>query len=302
MAPDRYRRVTLIALLSLCAIIVTGAAVRLTGSGLGCSDWPGCEDERIVPPLEFHPWIEFGNRLVTGVVSVAVILAVLGSRWRVPYRRDLVVLSWGLVAGVVAQILVGAFTVWLHLPPGIVMVHFLLSMVLVWNAVVLHHRAGDATEPDSLRQPVMPPLPDRATRFLGVWIWVVVVTGTVVTAAGPHRGDPDVEPLDLELGAVARVHGLSVVVFLLITAALLVDLRRRGGFAAQRRAVEVVLVVALAQGAIGYIQYFSGVPALLVGFHIAGATALFVAVVRLGLVRSEAVRSGGAPANEAVLR
>ncbi len=302
MAPDRYRRVTLVALLSLCAIIVTGAAVRLTGSGLGCSDWPGCEDERIVPPLEFHPWVEFGNRLVTGVVSVAVILAVLGSRWRVPYRRDLVLLSWGLVAGVVAQILVGAFTVWLHLPPGIVMVHFLLSMVLVWNAVVLHHRAGETSDHERTRRPAMPAVPDRATRFLGGWIWVVVVTGTVVTAAGPHRGDPDVEPLDLELGAVARVHGISVVVFLLVVAALLLDLRRRGGFATQRRAVEIVLVVALAQGAIGYVQYFSGVPALLVGFHIAGATALFVAVVRLGLVRAEAVGSDGLVSHQAALR
>jgi cytochrome c oxidase assembly protein subunit 15 len=302
MAPDRYRRITLVALLSLCAIIVTGAAVRLTGSGLGCSDWPGCEDEQIVPPLELHPWIEFGNRLVTGVVSVAVILAVLGSRWRVPYRRDLVLLSWGLVAGVVAQILVGAFTVWLHLPPGIVMVHFLLSMILVWNAVVLHHRAAGHAEPGVRRRAALPRLPDRAVRLLGAWIWVVVVTGTVVTAAGPHRGDPDVEPLDLELGAVARVHGISVVVFLLVTVALLLDLHRRGGFAIQRRAVELVLAVALAQGAIGYIQYFTGVPALLVGFHVAGATALFVAVVRLGLARTEPVPSDDAVTQAAVLR
>ncbi|MEO1062635.1 MAG: COX15/CtaA family protein [Actinomycetota bacterium] len=302
MAPDRYRRVTLAALLSLCAIIVTGAAVRLTGSGLGCSDWPGCEDERIVPPLEFHPWIEFGNRLITGVVSVAVVLAVLGSRWRVPYRRDLVLLSWGLVAGVVAQIFVGAFTVWLHLPPGIVMVHFLLSIVLVWNAVVLHHRAAGHGDPAIARRPALPVAADRATRFLGVWIWIVVVTGTIVTAAGPHRGDPDVEPLHLELGAVARVHGITVVVFLLVTIALLVDLRRRGGFTVQRRAVEVVLVVALLQGVIGYVQYFSGVPALLVGFHIAGATALFVAVVRLGLVRTEPVAVDDATSAEAVLR
>lgn len=289
MAPDRYRRVTLAALASLCAIIVTGAAVRLTGSGLGCSDWPGCEDEQIVPPLELHPWIEFGNRLITGVVSAAVILAVLGSRWRVPYRRDLVLLSWGLVAGVVAQILVGAFTVWLHLPPGIVMLHFLLSIVLVWNAVVLHHRAGEPTGRDGPRRTTLPEGPDRLTRFLGIWIWVVVVTGTIVTAAGPHRGDPDVEPLDVELGSVARIHGITVVVFLAATIALLVDLRRRGGFAPQRRATTVVLGVALAQGAIGYVQWFTGVPELLVAFHIAGATALFIAVVRLGILRTEPV-------------
>ncbi|MEM9034258.1 MAG: COX15/CtaA family protein [Actinomycetota bacterium] len=285
MSPERYRRITLAALLSLCLIIVTGAAVRLTDSGLGCSDWPGCEDERFVPALELNPWIEFGNRLVTGVVSAAVILAVLGSHRLANRRRDLVLLSWGLVAGVLAQIVVGAFTVWLHLPPWIVMVHFLLSMVLVWNAAVLHHRAGQA-EPPAPAAP-LPGLPDRGLRALGVWIWVVVVSGTVVTAAGPHRGDPDVEPLDLDLGNVARLHGLSVVVFVVMCLVVLGDLRRRGGLDAIVRALEVVLAVTIAQAGVGYVQYFTDVPPLLVGIHIAGATALFYAVVRLGLVRRD---------------
>ena len=108
LSPEAYRRVTLFALISLVVIIVSGGAVRLTGSGLGCSEWPTCESGRVVAPLEYHAWIEFGNRLFTGLVSVAVILAVLGSFVRVPRRRDLTWWSLGLVAGVLAQIVLGA--------------------------------------------------------------------------------------------------------------------------------------------------------------------------------------------------
>ena len=118
-----------IALGLLAAIVVTGAAVRLTGSGLGCSDWPTCEQDRFVPEAEFHGWVEFGNRLVTGLVSGAVALSVLGSLARTPRRTDLVAWSWGLVAGVAAQILLGGIVVLSHLNPWLVLGHFALSMV-----------------------------------------------------------------------------------------------------------------------------------------------------------------------------
>ena len=147
LSPDTYRRICAIALGLLATIVVTGAAVRLTGSGLGCSDWPTCEQDRFVPEAEFHGWVEFGNRLVTGLVSGAVVLAVLGSLVRTPRRPDLVAWSWGLVAGVVAQILLGGIVVLSHLNPWLVLGHFALSMVLVWNAVVLYHRAGDHARP-----------------------------------------------------------------------------------------------------------------------------------------------------------
>ncbi len=111
LSPRAYRQITLVALLSLCFIIVTGGAVRLTGSGLGCPDWPTCDGERLVAPLEYHAMVEFVNRTVTGLVSLAVILAVLGSRRRQPRRQDLVWLSWGLVAGVLAQAILGGITV-----------------------------------------------------------------------------------------------------------------------------------------------------------------------------------------------
>ncbi|MDP1804751.1 MAG: COX15/CtaA family protein, partial [Acidimicrobiales bacterium] len=140
LSPPAYRRVTLFALLALAFIVVTGGAVRLTGSGLGCPDWPTCAENRVVAPWEYHAMVEFVNRTITGLVSMAVMLAVLGSLVRRPRRRDLLWLSVGLVAGVLGQIVLGGLTVLFHLTPGFVMAHFLLSMVLIANAVVLHHR------------------------------------------------------------------------------------------------------------------------------------------------------------------
>src|SRR3977135_2274129 len=142
LSPIMFRRVTLLAVWALGFIIVTGGAVRVTGSGLGCSNWPTCTTGSVVAPWQYHAMIEFGNRVVTGIVSVAVILAVLGSMVRAPRRRDLTWLSWGLVAGLVGQIVLGGESVKHNLAPGFVMGHFLLSLLLLWDAIVLHHRAG----------------------------------------------------------------------------------------------------------------------------------------------------------------
>jgi cytochrome c oxidase assembly protein subunit 15 len=204
-------------------------------------------------------------------VSVAVVAAVLGSRWRTPRRRDLVALSWGLVGGVVAQIVLGGVTVLTELNPVIVMGHFLLSMALVANAVVLHVRAG---EPDGgERRPTVA----RSTLLAG-WGLVaattaVLVVGTMVTATGPHGGDPDVERLSLAIRDVVRVHGALAWV---TTALLLVVMART------RRGWPVVAAVA-AQITIGYVQYANGVPELLVGFHVFGATLVWIAVLWLHL-------------------
>ena len=142
ITPERYVKLARGALWSLTIIVISGAAVRLTGSGLGCSDWPTCEQDQFVAPLEFHALIEFGNRLFTGVVTIAVVLAVLGSLRRAPRYPALIWWSWGLVAGVIAQILLGAVLVLTHLDPRFTMGHFLLSMVLLWNAAVLLARSA----------------------------------------------------------------------------------------------------------------------------------------------------------------
>ena len=284
LSPWSYRRITLLALVALAFIIVTGGAVRLTGSGLGCPDWPTCADGRIVAERSFHPMVEFVNRVITGVVSVAVILAVLGSVIRRPRRRDLILLSTGLVLGIVAQIVLGGETVKHDLAPPYVMAHFLLSLLLVWDATVLHHRAGEDPGPG---RPVVPRDLLAMARLIVVSAALAIFMGTVVTGAGPHAGDPKARRLDLDVADVARFHGISVMLLLAITVVTLWRVRRVGAPRDAVRRGDVLLATLVAQAAVGYAQYFTGVPALLVGIHIAGATAVWVAALRfnLGLVR-----------------
>ena len=293
VSPQTYRRFTAAALVALAIIIVSGAAVRLTGSGLGCSDWPNCTEGRLVADLEYHALIEFVNRVFTGVVSIAVALAVAGSLRRNPYRRDLVLWSLGLVAGVIGQIILGAFVVKLHLIPGVVIGHFLLSLVLVTNAVILHHRAGLATSSDgeAIIGPILVPEPlRRLATFVVIGATVVVLTGTIVTGSGPHGGDEDAERLPFLFNHAARVHGIAVMIFLAITIACALAMVRAGAAARITRSLSQLLVVIVAQGAIGYVQYFTEVPALLVGFHVLGATLLWIATMRFALnIREPAI-------------
>ena len=272
VTPEAYRKVTLLALLALVFIVVTGASVRLTGSGLGCPDWPTCDGTRVVSEFRDTPEIvEFVNRMITGLVSVAVAAAVLGSRWRVPHRRDLVLLSWALVWGVVAQVVLGGVTVLTELNPLTVMGHFLLSMALVAVAVVLHHRAGEPH--DGERRPTVARSTVLASRGVVGLTAAVLVIGTVVTGTGPHGGDPDVERLSLAIRDVVRVHATLAWV---LTALLLVVMVRT------RRGVGVLAAVA-AQITVGYVQYFNGVPELLVGIHVLLATLVWIAVLWLHL-------------------
>ncbi len=277
----------MLALVALSVIVVSGAAVRLTGSGLGCSDWPACEEDELVGEMSYHKAIEFGNRMFTGVVSLAVILAVSGSLRRRPFRRDLVGWSLGLVAGVLGQIVLGGLVVLFHLNPWLVLGHFQLSMVLVWNAVVVHHRAGD---------PAPPPDPGRTLRRLVRAVTAaavaVIVAGTIVTGSGPHAGSRD-EPIDrlpFAVPDVARIHGIAAMTLLVLVLAVL--WHSRAGAPAVHRPARVLLAVVLAQALIGYVQYFTDVPVLLVGVHILGATLLWITVVALHL-RSIPARSAG---------
>ena len=277
--------ITAVAIVALAAIVVTGAAVRLSGSGMGCPTWPSCEDGSLVPrgATGSHGWIEFLNRAFTGAVSVAVVLAVLGALWRVPYRADLTRWATGLVVGVFAQALLGGIVVWLHVAPVAVMGHYLLSAVLVWNAVVLHHKAG---EPDVATRPARP----RATaelRRLGLALvavgGVVLVTGTVVTGAGPHGGDEAADRLDLAVSTAARIHGGSVWVFLALTLVTLWIAHRGHADPAALQRGRVLVAVLVAQATIGYVQYFSDVPELLVGAHVLGSVVVWIGVLRFHL-------------------
>ena len=291
LSPRAYRRVTLVALVLLSAIIVSGGAVRVTGSGLGCPDWPTCADGKLAPQLfeesAGHATIEYVNRLVTGLVSAVVIVAVLGSLARVPRRRDLTWLSCGLVAGVLGQIVLGGITVLTDLHPVAVQSHFLLSLVIVACAVTLHWRAGREPDGAGAAAPVPRVVRDLSRLTIGLLL-AAILAGTVLTGTGPHGGDPEAQRFALDPREVAQVHGVLVELF---TAALLLTLvmgwRRGVPLLALRRGT-VAVGVAIAQSALGYTQYFTGVPALLVGLHIFGATAVWIAVLRWHLGIGEA--------------
>jgi cytochrome c oxidase assembly protein subunit 15 len=291
ISPRAYRTVTFVAALALAVIILTGAAVRLSGSGLGCPTWPQCSPGQLVAKSasDSHQQIEFWNRAFTGVVSIAVMLAVLGSLVRRPRRRELTWLSVGLVAGVMAQAVLGGLVVKKVLAPPFVMGHFLLSIVLLWNAILLHHRAG---QPEGRSKPVV----DRTLLHLGRALFVLacaaIFTGTVVTGTGPHAGDKRAARLNLVLTDVARVHGATVMAFLATVLLTLWLAYSRRAPATVRRALNVLLLVLVAQAAVGYTQYFTGVPVILVAVHVAGATAVFAATAALYLRLRERTATG----------
>ena len=289
LTPERYVMYARAALWSLTIIIFSGAAVRLTGSGLGCSDWPQCEQDQFVASLEYHALIEFGNRLFTGVVAIAVVLAVLGSLRRAPRRLDLVWWSMGLVAGVIGQIFLGALLVQTELDPRFTMGHFLLSMVLLWNAVVLIERAR-CDEP--------PPRETSPTAVAAALVFglgaVLLLTGTIVTGSGPHAGSDDPETaarLPFLVRDVTRIHSITA---LSVLGALTVTIRR--SHHAQRYDIRhqamTVLTLLVAQGAVGYWQYFTGVPVGLVFVHIVIASLTWIQIVRLAWIAQRAPTVG----------
>ena len=280
LSPRAYRRITLVALLAQVFITVSGAAVRLTGSGLGCSDWPTCENNRVVAPFEYHAMIEFVNRTVTGLVSVAVILAVLGSLIRSPRRRDLTWLSLGLVGGVIGQIVLGGLTVLFELRPPFVIAHFALSIVLIWNAFVLHDRSKFAQSP---ALPVVPRNVRILGRLLVIASAIAMFTGTIVTGTGPHGGDETVERLSFDITTVARLHSITVWLFLALAVVTLFVLHRTGAPLDVDRRAKYLVAAIVVQGAIGYIQYFNSVPPGLVLLHIFGSVVVWLSALSFDL-------------------
>lgn len=265
-------------------IVLTGSWVRLTGSGLGCSDWPECNEERFVDVSSWHAAIEQLNRLLTGVVAASVIVAALGAFLVRPTTRTIKVLAASLVVGVLAQVVIGAYVVWTGLNPWSNMVHFLVSAVLVVLATVLVRECGE----EGSRVQTTRTLRTSALAF-GVAAIVAIVTGTVVTGSGPHAGDEDAIRLGLEVREVVRIHSAAV---WLTLASLIVLSRvvRKGGHQGLYGLVSTTIGVLLAQGFVGYVQYFADIPAALVALHIAGSVA--VTIVGTNLV-ARALDLGG---------
>lgn len=272
LSESGYRRITLAALVALYAIVVTGSLVRLTGSGLGCVDWPRCNEEKFIDVSTGHGAIEQVNRLFTGLVTASVILAVLGSLRLAQRRRVLTGLSVGLVVGVLAQVVIGGIVVLTGLNPWANMAHFLVSMVLLSNALVLHRSVGaheDSSRPHNRKL-------DPLVAVAGICGVAAVVTGTVVTATGPHAGDEDAIRFGFSIHNVARIHGSTVILTLGVVALLL--WRTKGKDHALETKVAKLFGLGLLQALVGYVQYLADVPAMLVAVHIALAAGVWLAL------------------------
>lgn len=268
-------------------IVVTGGAVRLTGSGLGCPTWPRCTEQSYVPhrAMGIHGAIEFGNRMLTFVL-VAVAVATFVTAWQ-SGRRDLRLMALVLALGVPGQALVGGVTVLTELNPWIVSLHLLLSLAMISLAVLYRWRIDRPA-------PAAPSGP-RALRTL-VWTtyavsWVTLYVGTVVTGAGPHAGDLDSRRNGLDPRGLAQLHADAVFLYVGLAVGLLLAVIAVGAGRGPRRAAQALVVVLLAQGTVGFVQYFTDLPELLVGLHLLGA-AVISAVVTWVLLE---VREHAAP-------
>ncbi len=287
------RPVAIAAVVAQAGIAVTGSIVRVTGSGLGCPTWPECFPGSMVPVAHpeyaaLHQWIEYGNRLFTGIVGIvagaALVLALLNK----PRDRRYLRLAIAMPVGVVVQAVLGGVTVRLDLVWWTVAIHLLASTVMVWLATLLVHAVpGDDTRPGVGSRPV------------GTWLYVqtallagLLVTGTMVTGAGPHGGDPDTPRLDLPVETLAHVHASFLYAFL--GSLVLLGFLLRGVPNAPWRRYQVLVGVVLAQGTIGLVQFWTGVPELLVSLHVLGAMTVIVATASLWC----GIRGYGRPASD----
>jgi cytochrome c oxidase assembly protein subunit 15 len=282
VTPQQYRRVAWVALIALSLIVLTGAGVRLTGSGLGCSSWPKCSG-KVYPPFQTHALIEFGNRLVGVLVGLTCLAVVVLSYTRRPYRRDLMLISWLLPAGVMAQAVLGGLTVKGRLGPGWVMAHFALSMLILIAAVALVWRAR--YEPGSR---------PRSTDRLSVWSVralapigaLTIFAGTAATAAGPHSGGGNgqhIARLTFEgadtLTWIIHRHATIAALFGIAVIAVWLLCRQRSVAPGTLEPVTALAVLLAAQGLVGSVQYELKLPSDMVWVHVGLATMTWTALL-----------------------
>ena len=282
ISPQRYAQVTAVALGALALIVLTGAGVRLTGSGLGCPDWPKCYGGA-TPPLESHAVIEYTNRLLTGFVGFAVIAASVLAFFRRPYRWHLALFGGLLPLGVIGQAILGALVVEYHLAPGLVMSHFILSMMLLDAAFALAWCSR--YEPWQRR---------RSQDRLGVWAvraliplgQLTILAGTIATAAGPHAGAHGTELVHRfhfegvkTLEWVVQRHAVIATVYGLVAIGVWFLLRRPGGDRRAAKPLTLVLALLALQGVIGGLQWYLELPGEIVWVHVAVATCNWLAML-----------------------
>ena len=280
----------------MIVIVLSGAAVRLTGSGLGCPDWPTCFHHRITGSWSIHPLIEYTNRVVTVVLVCVTAVTFLAALAREVRRRDLVWLSGTLVLGVVADAVLGAFVVYSKLNPWLVALHLLLSLSMVVVGAVLYHRSKYVYGPGA-RGDVRDPHFRLIARLLWVPFVTLVATGTMTTGSGPHAGSSQgqlvAKRLPFALSSAAWVHSLVAVLFIGLVTGLLVAIWRGAAPAALQLGVRRLVAISMVQALIGATQYLTHLPALLVELHVAGAVSLTIGVTQFHLRQSAHDREPG---------
>lgn len=287
IAPKFLRRVANLMVITQSAIVITGASVRLTGSGLGCSTWPECTPGSYTPSPDqpeapLHAWIEFGNRLLTFVLflnALVLMISILRN------RKELFGLSAIQILGILAQAVLGGITVLTGLNPATVAGHFMLSIILIAAALSLRQRIYGKS-PSGL---IVSKLTRNLARALVLLTFVVLIAGTIVTGSGPHAGDSTAERFPLDARTVSWIHADLVIALIGVAIALLISILV-GESGATREIlgarIKVFLLASLVQGAIGCTQYFTGLPEVLVAFHILGSILVWLSAWNLVITGS----------------
>jgi cytochrome c oxidase assembly protein subunit 15 len=287
IAPKFLRRVANLMVITQSAIVITGASVRLTGSGLGCSTWPECTPGSYTPSPDqpeapLHAWIEFGNRLLTFVLflnALVLMISILRN------RKELFGLGAIQILGILAQAVLGGITVLTGLNPATVAGHFMLSIILIAAALSLRQRIYGKS-PSGL---IVSKLTQNLARALVLLTFVVLIAGTIVTGSGPHAGDSTAERFPLDARTVSWIHADLVIALIGVAIALLIAIQVGESGAAREilgARIKVFLLASLVQGAIGYTQYFTGLPEVLVAFHILGSILVWLSAWNLVITGS----------------
>ncbi|MCW8380279.1 COX15/CtaA family protein [Streptomyces justiciae] len=285
--PRTVQRAALAALVMSVIIVVTGGAVRLTGSGLGCPTWPKCTEDSInnTAAMGIHGYIEFGNRMLTYVLCAAVGWAIIAARSEKPYRRSLTRLGWAQFWVVMGNAVLGGIVVLVGLNPYTVAAHFLLSTALIAVATVMWQRTREG---DDAPRPLVGKSVQQLVWFLVAAAVLLIAVGTVVTGSGPHAGDSsEVERMPLDWETVSKLHAVLAWIVVTLTFALWFVLKAVDAPKGPLDRTRDLFLVLLAQGVIGYVQYFTDLPEILVGVHMFGSCLVWIAVLRVLLALRE---------------
>ncbi|WNM34368.1 COX15/CtaA family protein [Streptomyces sp. Li-HN-5-11] len=302
--PRTVQRAALAALVMAVVIVVTGGAVRLTGSGLGCPTWPTCTDDSLTTTraMGFHGVVEFGNRMLTDVLCAVVGWAIIAARSQKPRRRSLTRLGWGQFWVVMGNAVLGGIVVLVGLNPYTVAAHFLLTMALIVVATVMWQRTREGDAPV---RPLVGPAVRQLVWFLVAATVLLIAVGTVVTGAGPHAGDSrEVHRIPIDWETVAKLHAVLAWIVVTLTFALWFLLKAVDAPQGPLHRTRDLFLVLLAQGVIGYVQYFTHLPEILVGLHMLGSCLVWIGVLRVLLSlreRAESVTDLPGPPAEAAL-